>query len=51
MSAYALAAYFFIAGELHRQELAAGMTYQECQADLALLHTLPGIRLVCETET
>lgn len=48
---YALVAYFFIAGELQRRELAAGLTYQDCKADLATLAPAPAMRLACETET
>lgn len=48
---YILAAYFVIAGELHRRELAAGLTYQQCTADLAAMPSAPAVRLACETDT
>jgi hypothetical protein len=48
---FALVACFILAGVPQCRTLAADMTYQQCKADLALLHSEPGIRLVCETET
>lgn len=47
---YALIVYFFIAGEMQRRELAAGLTYQQCRMDAAALAPSPAMRIACETE-
>lgn len=49
---YALAAYFFLHGELHRRVISeVPLTWQECQDDMRAMPPTPFIVLACETET